>query len=145
MTLMLDTAKIDCNAFCHNVLPKLLEIFGAYRAALETDADIAAADHSRLVTLYRGRGPDRNGRDGVIRIWPVNFFDEVLCRRAFGIGAEEVVRRAEPECEHAEFILGGAFLIVTSDIVRGETALDALNARIMQCIDTRAAAQAASD
>ncbi len=74
------------------------------------------------------------------RIAPVSFFDDILCRRAFGIGAEEVVRRAAPECEHAELLLGGAFLIVTSEIVVGRTALDALNARVMQRIDARVAA-----
>jgi hypothetical protein len=140
MTLRIDPKKVDCTAFCRDILPKLLEIFGAYRAALRTDEKIILADHDRRVALYRGRGPDRDGRDGVERIWPVNFFDDVLCQRAFGIGAEEVVRRAKPECEHAEFILGGAFLIVTSDIVTGETALDALNARVMGRIDARAAA-----
>jgi hypothetical protein len=53
-----------------------------------------------------------------------------LCRRSFGIGAEEVVRRASPECERAELLNGGAFLLVTSDLVLGE-ALNDLNARVM--------------
>ncbi len=58
------------------------------------------------------------------------FFDDLLCRRAFGIGAAEVAARAAPECERAEVLHGGAFLLVTSEVVVGPD-LDALNARVM--------------
>jgi hypothetical protein len=60
----------------------------------------------------------------------VNFFDDLLCRRSFGIGAGEVVRRASPECARAELLNGGAFLLVTTDLVVGD-ALDGLHARVM--------------
>jgi len=60
----------------------------------------------------------------------VCFFDDLLCRRAFGIGAAEVAARAAPECERAEAMHGGAFLLVTSEVVAGPD-LDALNARVM--------------
>jgi hypothetical protein len=91
------------------------------------------------VELYRGRGPNRDGRDTVERIAPVSFFDDILCQRAFGIGAEEVVRRAAPECEHAEIMFGGAFLFVTTEIIVGRPALDALHETVMRRIDARAA------
>jgi hypothetical protein len=59
----------------------------------------------------------------------VSYFDDLLCRRSFGIGAAKVVRRAAPICERAELLRGGAFLIVTSDLVTGE-ALDRLSIRV---------------
>ena len=58
------------------------------------------------------------------------FFDDLLCRRAFGIGAAEVAACAAPECERAEVLCGGAFLLVTSEVIIGPV-LDALNARVM--------------
>ena len=127
-----DTEKGDYVAFCHGTVPRLLALFGAYRATMRTDKPVRLEDHRRLVARYYHGCPDLDGRDTVERIWPLSFFDDILCRRAFGIGAEEVVRRAKPECEHAEFMLDGAFLIVTSDIVTGRPALDALHERVIK-------------
>ena len=138
LTLVIDAEKNDRATFCHETMPELIKTFEAYRATLETDRKVWVDDHMNRVNLYRGRGPDRDGRDTVERIAPVNFFDDILCRRAFGIGAEEVVRRAAPECERAEHMLDGAFLLVTTDIVTGRPALDALHDRVMRRIDADA-------
>ena len=88
------------------------------------------ADFDLVCAHSQKSGRDIDGRDGVHRIWPVCLFDDLLCRRAFGIGAAEVAWRAAPECERAEVLHGGAFLLVTSEVVVGP-ALDALNARVM--------------
>ena len=134
MILTINTEKTDCAAFCRETLPKLLDIFGAYLAKLETDKQIVLEDHDERVELYRRTRQRRDSRSFIRRMWPVNFFDDTLCRRAFGIGAEDVVHRAAPECEHAEHMLGGAFLLVTTDIVTGRPALDALHDRVMRRI-----------
>ena len=128
--LRLDTEEADYTRFCSVTLPRLIEVFGSYRVAAETDKAVHRRDNELIRSQWRVDGPDLDGRDSVYRIWPVCFFDDLLCRRAFGIGAAEVAARAAPECERAEVLCGGAFLLVTSEIVVGP-ALDTLNARVM--------------
>lgn len=128
--LRLDTEKADYALFCSATLPRLIDIFRPYRAAAHTDEVVKLADFDITRVQSQKTGRNINGRDSVHRIWPVCFFDDLLCRRAFGIGAAEVAARAAPECERAEVLHGGAFLRVTSEVVVGPE-LDALNARVM--------------
>lgn len=128
--LRLDTEKADYARFCSATLPRLIDIFRPYRAAMETDDAVTLADFDVTRVQSDKTGRDIDGRDSVHRIWPVCSFDDLLCRRAFGIGAAEVAARAAPECERAEVLHGGAFLLVMSEVVAGPD-LDALNARVM--------------
>ena len=121
---------MDYFLFCSATLPRLIDIFKPYRAAAETADAVMLADFDLVCAQSQKSGRDIDGRDSVHRIWLVCFFDDLLCRRAFGISAKDVVARAAPECERAEVLCGGAFLLVTSEIVVG-SALDALNARVM--------------
>ena len=129
MRIRLDTDKVDYAAFCTRTLPQLIALFSSYRGYVETDAKVRAADWQIVRQQSRQTSRNIDGRDSILRIWPVCWFDEELSRRAFGIGVEEAVRRAAPECEHAEVIAGCAFLVVSSSIVPG-SALDALDARL---------------
>jgi hypothetical protein len=129
LMLRLDTEKVDYKKFCSETFIDLINILQPYRADLQTDESVGLADWEIVCDQSKKTGRNIDGRDSVFRIWPVNFFDDLLCRRSFGIGAEEVVRRASPECERAEVLNGGAFLLVTSDLVVG-SALDDLSARV---------------
>lgn len=128
--MRLDTEEADYARFCSATLPRLIDIFRPYRAAARTEDAVKLADFDITRVQSQKTGRDIDGRDSVHRTWPVCFFDDLLCRRAFGIDAAEVAARAAPECERAEAMHGGAFLLVTSEIVVGP-ALDALNARVM--------------
>jgi hypothetical protein len=127
--IRLDTDKIDHAAFCGTTLPQLIAVFGAYRGYVGTDPKVRAADWEIVRQQSRATGRNIDGRDGILRIWPVCWFDEVLSRRAFGIGIHEALRRVAPECERADLIAGCAFLTVTSAIVTGPD-LDVIDARI---------------
>ena len=130
ISLRLDTERADYALFCSATLPRLIDIFKPYRAAVHTDEAVLLADFDITRVQSQETGRNINGRDSVYRIWPVCFFDDLLCRRAFGMGAAEVAARAAPECERAEVMHGGAFLLVTSEVVVGPD-LDALSARVM--------------
>jgi hypothetical protein len=130
ISLRLDTEEADYALFCSATLPRLIDIFRPYRAAAHTDDAVMLDDFDITRVQSQKTGRNINGRDSVYRIWPVCFFDDLLCRRAFGIGAAEVAARAAPECERAEAMCGGAFLLVTSEVVVGP-GLDALSARVM--------------
>lgn len=126
----LDTALVDHVSFCRSTLPRLIEIFEPYRMEVITDEALSIADWEIVCAHYRETRRSIEGRHGVFRIWPVCYFDDLLCRRAFGLAAAEVVARAAPECERAELINGGAFLLATTAIVTGAAELDAMDARL---------------
>jgi hypothetical protein len=125
-----DIAVIDYPRLCGVTLPNLIEIFGPYRVEMVTDHEVAMVDWDIVCEQSMKTGRDIDGRDSVYRIWPVCFFDEELCRRSFGIGAEEVVARARPVCEDAYMLAGGAFLLASTQPLTGAAALDALDARV---------------
>jgi hypothetical protein len=129
LRIRLDTDKVDYAAFCAETLPRLITIFESYRGYVETDPKVRAADWEMVRQQSRKTGRNIDGRDSIFRVWPVCWFDLELSRRAFGITAEEAVRRASPECERAELVAGCAFLMVTSAIVVGAN-LDVIDARI---------------
>jgi hypothetical protein len=140
MRVRLNTDKIDYATFCTETLRRLITAFRPYRGHMETDPKVRAADWE--VVRQQSRQTDRNvnGRDSIFRIWPVCWFDEELSRRAFGIGVEEAVRRAAPECEHAEVVAGCTFLLVTSATVVGAN-LDVIDARIKSRLGAGATAR----
>lgn len=130
LSLRLDTQKLDYSAFCIDTLPNIIDIFHAYKAYVVTDesvllSSIEAFRRERLVT-----GRDVDGRDSVGRIWPVTYFDETLCRRSFDISVETAVSRVAQECEVSKLLAGGAYFIVTREIVKG-VALEDLNNKMM--------------
>jgi hypothetical protein len=123
-------ADFDYGRFCREIAPRVIEVFGAYRAAMVTDHERSVRDWNivRHEMIEHNRSLD--GRDGVLRIWPVSYFDDTLCQRAWGQSARDVVHRAAPACEEAYLLAGGAFLLVTSELIRGD-ALDDLSERVM--------------
>lgn len=125
-----DTRDFDYRIFARSLAPRVIEAFGAYRAKMNTDEARAVSDWDMVRHEMIEHNRSIEGRDGVIRIWPVSYFDDTLCQRAWGLSAEEVVRRAAPGCEEAYPLAGGAFLLVTSELVRGD-ALDDLSDRVM--------------
>jgi hypothetical protein len=132
-----DPSIIDTGAFCRDALPQMIKIFHPYIARFETDQEVALEDWDVIQEQSQDFGRRLDGRHGVYRIWPVGFFDELLCQRAFGMYPAELVRRSEPECEFACVIDGGAFLIVTSELVTGQDALDELHERVLARIARR--------
>jgi len=135
LRIRLDTDKVDYAVFCAETLPRLITMFESYRGHVETDAKVRAVDWENVRQQSRTTGRNIDGRDSIFRIWPVCWFDGELSRRAFGITAEEAVRRASPECERAELVAGCASLIVTSAIVVGAN-LDVIDARIKSRLGT---------
>jgi hypothetical protein len=129
LTLAASTKDYDHSELCTVLFPKLVETFGPYRASIHTDKTVQRADWKSVRSESQQTGRDIDGRDSVFRIWPVNFFDDLLCRRSFGVSCEDVVRRASPECEQARIVSNGAFLLVTSVPLVGE-ALDDLDSRV---------------
>ena len=124
--------------FFSDTLPRLIEVFDAYRLELLSDAAITIADFKLVQDLYDPRMPeirDRiSGRAKIQRVWPVMYADNILCQRTFGLDAIEVVRRAAPACKLAQVIANGAYLVVTTEIITGADALNTLHTKIVRLI-----------
>ncbi|MCQ8279220.1 hypothetical protein NFI95_12270 [Acetobacteraceae bacterium KSS8] len=128
----IDSDQVDFVLLCNDVFPALTDAFGSYRAALETDAVVSAADFEKVRAQSKTK-PDSDGRNGVIRLWPVCFMDDLLCRRSFDLSAEEVVEGLAPHCERAELRNNGALIIATTELLTG-AAMDEVDARLRRAL-----------
>ena len=117
-----------------SIFPQLVKALGAYVGQFSSDRQVLLSDW-KVRCLRNPEPPDTvGGRANIQRIWPVVYADDLLCHRTFGLNAAEVVRRAAPACHSASVVAGGAYLVVTTKIVSGAEALDALHTRIVRLI-----------
>lgn len=117
LTLSIDENRVHYAEFSGLVFEKVVSAFTAYRAAIIVDLNIYSNDHEDIVELAQTTGKDIDGRDTVYRFNPVNYFDDQLCHRAFGYGAEEVVARLNGEVERAAIVDFGALVIASTDLM----------------------------
>ncbi len=104
----------------------ILEAFRPYRTQLILDEDLALDDWDAAITKSGDTGRDEDGRDGMIRLWPVVFLDDELCHRALGIGPDMVVNRLTGKVERVQRCFGGTLIVATSELldVSGVVATD---------------------
>ncbi|MEO1170980.1 MAG: hypothetical protein AAFX94_02860 [Myxococcota bacterium] len=73
----------------------MISAFQPYRASVITDEDIALDDWDLAVAKSATSGRDEDGRDSVLRIWPLSFFDEELLGRSFGVDGKTALNHLE--------------------------------------------------
>jgi hypothetical protein len=120
MVLKFDCHEIDFYEFCHDVFPEIIKAFRPYRAVVVTNLEQDLDDFEDIVEESYRTGKDIDGRDSIFRIQSVNYFDDTLCRRAFGISSSGVVEILKESVERAELISGGAFLVISCDPASGK-------------------------
>ncbi|MCX2803376.1 hypothetical protein OQJ68_16485 [Microbulbifer thermotolerans] len=135
--LKFDSDEIDFHKFCNDVFPEIIEAFNPYRAVIITDLDQDLDDFEDIVQESQSTGKDIDGRDSVFRIYAINYFDDEMCKRAFGIGASEVVEKLKSSIERAEEIAGGALLLVSSEPVAGSK-LASIDGLVRRCLSQTA-------
>jgi hypothetical protein len=113
----------------YEVLPAYIEAFGCYKGTI-CDPEIRLADWKRVVELSNSTGKDVDGRDGVYRIHPGNYFDRELCRRAFGLAPEKLVERLQGKVEKVLALGDGVLLVCDSGIPLTREEYKNLDARI---------------
>ena len=121
--LELDLDLIDYLWLVTDVFPAIVEAFGAYRSTIETDEDQMVDDFEKIIELSRLEKKDILSRDGVFRIQSVNYFDDILCKRAFGLGSKEVAARLEEHVYVVREIGDGVFFITSDKPVAGPETL----------------------
>lgn len=120
LTLQLEEDANHYSQFSGLIFGEVVKAFSAYRAAVLLDLDLDMEDFEKIVELAQSTGKDVDGRDSIYRFNPVSYFDDQLCRRAFGFGAEEVVARLSGQVERASIQDGGALVVTTTDLLDQE-------------------------
>jgi hypothetical protein len=120
IVLKFDDDEVNFEWFCNDVFPEVIKVFLPYRAAIVTDLDQDLDDFEDIVQESQRTGSDIDGRDSVFRIHPANYFDDLMCKRAFGLSANEVVEKLKTSVERAENFETGALLIISSNPLVGE-------------------------
>lgn len=111
----------------------IVETFGSYRAAVLIDEDLDLDDFDEIVKQSERTEKDIDGRDGVFRIWPVSYFDDQLCRRAFSLAASEVGARVATQAERVFVTPAGVEIVASSAFVSTET-IQLIDKNLKSCI-----------
>lgn len=133
--LILDASveQPDYELMAVHLFPILVEGFRPYRAGVVIDEELALDDWDRAIEIFQASGRDADGRDGVIRIPPVCFFDNELCRRAFRLRPEALARRLQGSTREAKVIDGGILIIASLELL-GKDNLVALDDHLRAAI-----------
>jgi hypothetical protein len=134
LTVQLDLNNANYEEFCNNIFPIVIKVFEPYRAAVITDLDLDLDDYEEIVEEAQRTGLDVDGRDTVYRFYPVNFFDDTLCGRAFGFDSQELINRLSIFIKEKEKYPSGALITIANDPLNGEDLL-ALNNSIFDHLD----------
>lgn len=111
--------KIDYPLLVNQLFPQIVQAFGCYRATIKDD-DLIPGEFdiiSDMVISGRANGLDIDGRDTVYRINAVNFYDSVLCMRAFGLTPQQILERLQGHVEQVSLLGNGVLIIYSSTIL----------------------------
>jgi len=126
MVLEFNPAKHQYSELLRSILPRYIKAFPAYLAFIRDDDWILIDREEMLKTA-----PNR--RTSVHRIYPVHYFNDLLCLRAFKKTPAELIKLLSGECEHIELMNSGVYLIATSKIIGLEEA-NQINDRLLKLI-----------
>lgn len=105
-----DPKKLDYEYFVKEVFPCYIIAFEGYRSAV-ANSELEMGDWGIIKTRFRGM--DMGGRNSVFRINAVNYFDRDLCRRAFSLTPEKIVKCLGNKCEDVRMFGDGVLLVYT--------------------------------
>lgn len=128
LVIRFDADIVNFQLFSRHLFSEIIKIFRPYRANIVTDLDQDLDDFEDIVKEAQRTGRDVDGRDTVFRLHSVNYFDSIMCLRAFGMDPEHLVGRLKGEIVLADLLQDGVLLILSEDPVLGEPllTLDAL-------------------
>ncbi len=97
-----DPYKAGFTELVDDVLPLLIETFSAYLAELTDDDNYI-------------KGPKVDCHREVGRLGIANFFDKLLCQRAFGMTPAAVAKVLKPHVEVAKTLHGGVYIVMSRE------------------------------
>lgn len=102
--------SVDYAYLVRDAFPVYVKAMDAYTAWLEDDK-------ARRHIAEFGRGWGKDFRSDVNVIFPANFWDRELCRRAFDLTPEEIVNRLQGHVAEARMLLDGVLVIYSYERV----------------------------
>ena len=125
------------SSLLREALPRFVEAMRPYWMALEEDG-LGVEDAREK--LPEGGTKERvdfvDPRRGVNRIWPANYWDGELCRRAFNLTPEQVVQRLSSHVAEVRTINAGVLVIDSFDIP-SDDAIRQIDARLRPLLSRR--------
>lgn len=120
--LYLDSEIFSFNDFVYGCFSKIVKAFSVYRATVFLDEDLLIDDYEEIIgktqeAESKGLNIDIDGRDSVYRINSVNYFDRLLCQRAFDSSPEDILSKLQGNVEHVSIVNDGVFIIYSSQII----------------------------
>ncbi len=107
LNIVFNPAKVDVHHLVYEVIPRYIEAFDPYLVEFFDDQMIDGAAEEL-------KGLPVNPRQYVHRVGMVSFFDDLLCRRAFGMTPADLAVRFEGKIEHVRLTHNGVYLVGTS-------------------------------
>lgn len=133
--------------------PRVIEAFGGYRAFISYglhDLHYASGGDNgydsqgypiELNEIYnqlrRDKSIDIDGRNNIYTLRPAMYWDDELCRRALGFGADEVIARLRGEVPVAERLMSGVYLVLNDDLNLSYQGFVEMNERIKPMLGLR--------
>jgi hypothetical protein len=121
--------KVDYPALLRSAFERYVTVLGAYVGDIK-DARFIANDFERW------QRSKIDYRQNVFRIYPVNFFDRELCKRAFALRPEDIAARLTKEVERVDLVNNGVLIVVDSKILPFKEA-EAIDRRLRPLLAAR--------
>lgn len=118
ISVNINNKLMDYEFFVKSALPVYIEAMQPYLVELIVSDESVASKQWPIDAVET-----KDFRDGVRRIWPANFWDRELCRRAFHLTPEQVVRCLEGHVAEARVFMDGALIVCSHERIPNEKIL----------------------
>ena len=122
-TITFDPHKVNYQALVQTAFPQYLAAFAPYTG------EIGDAEFGHLDFDEWRKTPGAGERAAVYRIYPVSFWDQELCRRAFRLTPQQIEKRTSGNVEKVARLGDGVLIVASSQILNLEDA-DDINHRL---------------
>ena len=116
-TMFINPKRVDYQSLVLEAVPQYIMGLRAYLGRVG-DEEFIFADQERR----QEKGVTFSARSEVDRVWPVSFYDEELCQRAFGLSPKAVAKRLQGKVEQVSNICNGVYIVGSSKVLEFEEA-----------------------
>ncbi|MDH3349309.1 MAG: hypothetical protein OEM02_14575 [Desulfobulbaceae bacterium] len=118
MFIELNPELIPYKELVNRMFIDYVRLFEPYRATIILDEELALDDWDIISEMREDAKIDVDGRDTIYRLNSVNYFDELLCRRSFGLTLKEIITRLEGNVETISLEGNGVLIIYSTQILK---------------------------
>ena len=117
LTMFINPKRVDYRSLVLEAFPRYVAGLRAYIGSIG-DEEFIFVDQEKLeekdLTLHT--------RSEVDRVWPVSFYDDEFCQRAFGLSPKAVAKRLKGKVEQVSNMSNGVYIVGSSKVLEFEEA-----------------------